>query len=414
MSLFSQGLHIRRRLVLAALVVAPASSVFAQTTTTAPTPAPKPAAAKPWYESFRIRGYGQIRYNRLFETNDQFSCEQCDRSWGQNGGFFIRRARLIVQGQIHPQVFIYLQPDFASNAGTTGHVAQLRDWFVDVGVDKKNEYRFRLGQSKVPFSYENMQSSSNRLPLDRADATNSANSNERDLGVFFMYTPTKVRARLADLATGTGKGSGDYGMLTIGAYNGQTANRPEVNDNLHVVARASYPFAVGKQLIEPGISAYTGKYTVTSDQRSTGVKGRSDWTYTDERVNATLAITPRPFGLLAECNVGRGPEYNPAKDSIETQSLRGGFVTASYRLDRGKQIFFPFVRYQVYDGGKKHESDARSHEVNDIELGVEWQASANFELVTEWYHGDRRFEDKSRPRNQQRGSLFRIQAQFNY
>jgi hypothetical protein len=181
-----------------------------------------------------------------------------------------------------------------------------------------------------------------------------------------------------------------------------------------VVARASYPFAVGKQLIEPGISAYTGKYTVTSDQRSTGVKGRSDWTYADERVNATLAITPRPFGLLAEYNVGRGPEYNPAKDSIETQTLRGGFVTASYRLNRGKQVYFPFVRYQVYDGGKKHERDARSHEVNDIEVGVEWQPSANFELVTEWYHGDRRFEDKTRSRNQQRGSLFRIQAQFNY
>jgi hypothetical protein len=52
--------------------------------------------------------------------------------------------------------------------------------------------------------------------------------------------------------------------------------------------------------------------------------------------------------------------------------------------------------------------------VNDIEVGVEWQPSANFELVTEWYHGDRRFEDKTRSRNQQRGSLFRIQAQFNY
>jgi hypothetical protein len=409
MPLLSQAFRVVRCLVLAALVVVPATTIHAQSTS-----ATAPAAPKPWYESFRIRGYGQIRYNRLLETNDQFACEQCDRSWGQNGGVFIRRARLIVQGQVHPQVFIYLQPDFASSAGTTRHVAQLRDWYVDLGLDKQNVYRFRLGQSKVPYSYENMQSSSNRLPLDRADATNSASANERDLGAFFMYTPTKVRARLAELATGTGKGSGDYGMLTIGAFNGQTANRPEANDNLHVVARASYPFAVGRQLIEPGISAYTGKYTVTSDQRSTGVKGRSDWTYADERVNATLAITPRPFGLLAEYNVGRGPEYNPAKDSIETQTLRGGFVTASYRLNRGKQVYFPFVRYQVYDGGKKDERDARSHEVNDIELGMEWQPSANFELVTEWYHGDRRFEDKSRRRNQQRGSLFRIQAQFNY
>lgn len=402
---------------LAALLVsAPGAVVRAQSAAPIAPAAQPPAkpAAKAWYESFRIRGYGQVRYNRLLETNPQLQCEQCDRSWGDLGGFFIRRARLIVQGQIHPQVFIYLQPDFASTAGTTGNVAQLRDWYVDLGVDKQNEFRFRVGQSKVPFSYENMQSSSNRLPLDRADATNSANANERDLGVFFMWAPKVARARLADLASSTGKGSGDYGVFTIGAYNGQTANRPEANNNQHVVARLAYPFALRNQIIEPGVSAYSGKYTLTSDQRSTGVKGRTDWTYADERVAGTINISPRPFGLLAEYNVGRGPEYNPVRDSIETQTLHGGFVTASYQLKRGKQLFFPFLRYQVYEGGKKHERDARSYSVNDVELGVEWQPSANFELVTEWYHGDRRFEDKLRPRWEQRGSLLRIQAQFNY
>lgn len=392
-----------------ALLVAPATE--AQPSTSSPELPDKP---KPWYESFRIRGYGQIRYNRLLETNPQLQCEQCDRSWGDQGGFFIRRARLIVQGQIHPQVFIYLQPDFASSVGTSGHVAQLRDWYVDLGVDRENAFRFRVGQSKVPYSYENMQSSSNRLPLDRADATNSAHANERDLGVFFMWAPRVARARLAELTSRTGKGSGDYGVLAIGAFNGQTANRAEANDNQTVVARLSYPFALKRQLIEPGVAAYSGKYTVTSDQRSAGVKGRDDWTYVDERVLATLAISPRPFGLLAEYNVGRGPEYNPARDSIETRSLHGGFLTASYQLRRGEQIFFPFVRYQVYDGGKKHERDARSHRVNDVEVGVEWQPNPNFELVTEWYHGDRRFEDKLRPRWEQRGNLLRIQAQFNY
>jgi hypothetical protein len=405
-----------KRALCAAVAAWPLLHPFrADAQTTAPAPAAgAKASAKPWYESFRIRGYGQIRYNRLGETNDQFQCEQCDRSWGQNGGFFIRRARLIVQGQIHPQVFIYLQPDFASSVGTSGNVAQLRDWYVDLGVDQHNEFRFRVGQSKVPFGYENMQSSSNRLPLDRADATNSANANERDLGAFFMWAPRSARARLAEQATVTGKGSGDYGVFAIGAYNGQTANRAEANDNQHVVARLTYPFVVGSQLIEPAIAGYTGKYTLTSDQRSTGVKGRADWTYTDERMLVSLNVAPRPFGLLAEYNVGRGPEYNPATDSVETQALQGGFVTASYQIKRGKQLFFPFTRYQVYEGGKKHERDARSHSVHDVEVGVEWQPSANFELVTEWYHGDRRFEDKLKPRNEQRGSLFRIQAQFNY
>lgn len=408
-------------LSLAVGLFVPGDTVRAQSAAPAapaPTPAPAasqpPARPKPWYENFRIRGYGQVRYNRLLETNPQLQCEQCDRSWGDLGGFFIRRARLIVQGQIHPQVFIYLQPDFASSAGTTGNVAQLRDWYVDLGLDQRNEFRVRVGQSKIPFGYENMQSSSNRLPLDRADATNSAHANERDLGAFLMWAPKVARERLALLGTSTGKGSGDYGVFAVGVFNGQTANRPEANNNQHVVARLAYPFAVGTQLLEPGVAAYRGKYTITSDQRSTGVKGRSDWTYRDERVVGQVSLSPRPFGLLAEYNVGRGPEYNPARDSIETQTLHGGFVTASYQLKRGKQIFFPFVRYQVYEGGKKHERDARSYSVNDIEFGVEWQPSSNFELVTEWYHGDRRFEDKLRPRWEQRGSLLRIQAQFNY
>jgi hypothetical protein len=272
-----------RRALLAACaslaLLAPAALIAQDSTR-----APAPAAAKPWYERFSIRGYGQIRFNRLLETNPQFTCEQCDRSIGENGAVFIRRARIIFQGQVHPRVFIYLQPDFASTAGTTGNIAQLRDWYTDVGLDADNEYRLRIGQSKVPFSYENLQSSQNRLPLDRADATNSSASNERDLGVFFYWAPTEARNRLRRLVGDGLKGSGDYGVFALGAFNGQTANRPDVGNSQHVVARLSYPFVVGSQIIEPGVAAYRGYYVVTPDQRSSGVKGTADFNYRDERV----------------------------------------------------------------------------------------------------------------------------------
>ena len=374
---------------------------------------PKPAK-KPWYESFSIRGYGQVRYNRLLETNDQLKCEQCDKSWGDNGGLFIRRARIIISGYVHPRVYIYLQPDLASSAGTTGHVVQLRDWYVDLGLDAANEFRFRLGQSKVPYSFENMQSSQNRLPLDRADPTNSAHSNERDLGVFFYWAPKKIRDRFKMLVDDGLKGSGDYGVFALGAYNGQTANRPEANDELHVVARLSYPVEVKGQIIEAWVSGYTGYYVVTSDQRSASVKGADDWSYEDTRMLGGFCLYPRPFGLLAEYNIGRGPEYNPATDSVETRDLSGGFATATWRFKVKDHVILPFVRYQVYQGGKKHELDARSYSVNDIEFGVEWQPVKNFELVCEYYIGDRRFEDHAKPENKQRGELLRIQAQFNF
>jgi hypothetical protein len=385
-----------------------------RTTPPAANPAPAPAP-KPWYEKFQIRGYGQIRYNRFLESNPQLACEQCDRSWGSLGGVSIRRARLIVQGQVSPRVFIYLQPDFASSAGTTLNVAQLRDWYMDVGLDRDNEFRVRLGQSKVPYSFESMQSSQNRLPLDRADATNSAQTNERDLGAFFYYAPRKIRDRYRHLVNDNLKGSGDYGVLALGVYNGQTANQPEANNGQHIVARVNYPFEVRGQIIEPGISGYSGKYVLRTDLRSTGVRGRSDWSYDDQRVLASVSLAPQPFGVLAEYNVGRGPEFNPVTDSVETRRLSGGFVTATYRIrTANKQVYFPFARWQVYDGGKKHERDSRSYRVRDVEVGVEWQPTPAFELVAAMYFGDRRFEDFQRQSNRQRGRLLRLQAQFNY
>lgn len=374
------------------------------------------AISKKWFESINIRGYAQVRYNGLLQTNEDLECEQCDKSWGGENGFFFRRVRLIIYGQVNPRVYFYIQPDFASAQGnpvsTNLNFAQLRDAYFDVGIDKENQFRFRIGQSKVPFGFENMQSSQNRLPLDRADATNSAVSNERDLGVFFYYAPTKIRKRYSALVSEGLKGSGDYGVFGIGIYNGQTANKPELNTNRHVVARISYPFAIKNQIIEPGIQAYKGVYTLST--LSSGVKSNVDKTYLDERIGATLVLYPKPFGILAEYNVGTGPEFDKLSDSITNQRLSGGFITASYKIDFKSQILIPFVRYQKYDGGKKHELDARSYKVEELEIGAEWQPNKNFELVVMYTMSSRRFEDYAKQNNYQRGNLIRIQAQVNF
>ena len=78
-----------------------------------------PEAEKPWYEKISLRGYVQLRYNRLFESNDQLKCEQCDKSLGSSGQFFLRRARLVISGNVHERVYIYIQPDFATDASAT-------------------------------------------------------------------------------------------------------------------------------------------------------------------------------------------------------------------------------------------------------------------------------------------------------
>lgn len=222
---------------------------FTQSLSEAIKSTPKPPAEKKWFESFSIRGYVQARYNRLLETNPNLGNEQGDRSWGKGGGLFLRRMRIIFFGQISKQVYFYIQPDFASSASSTNlHYGQLRDAYFDLGVDKKNEFRFRIGQSKIPYGFENMQSSQNRLPLDRNDALNSAISNERDIGAFFYWAPTKQRELFSSLVRDGLKGSGDYGVFAFGVYNGQTANRPEQNDKLHGLPGHRCDIAVGAPL----------------------------------------------------------------------------------------------------------------------------------------------------------------------
>lgn len=368
---------------------------------------------KKWYETINIRGYSQVRFNKLLETNSDLGCEQCDKSWGGNNSFFVRRGRIIFSGNVHDRVYIYIQPDFASSAGTTNMVFQIRDAYFDLALDNDKEYRLRIGQSKVPYGFENMQSSQNRIALDRNDALNSAVSNERDLGVFFYWASKSKRELFKKLVEDGLKGSGDYGILGIGAYNGQTANRTEANNNQHIVARLTYPFEFKNgQIFEAGIQAYKGKYVIQS--KTTGVSTKNNAEYVDERIAASFILYPKPLGFQAEYNIGTGPEFNKTNLSIDQSKLTGGYVQASYNIKLKENQFFPFVKYQYYSGGKKHELDARSYKVNDLELGVEWQPIKNFELTAIYTISKRKYEDAVLLNNFQEGNLLRLQAQFNF
>ncbi|HEX9601091.1 MAG TPA: porin [Mariniflexile sp.] len=369
---------------------------------------------KEWYQKISLRGYAQLRYNGLIQTNPDLTCEQCDKSWGGDGQFFFRRIRLVFYGQIHPRVYFYIQPDLASASGSNQHYGQIRDAYFDVGLDSKNEFRFRIGQSKVPFGFENLQSSQNRLALDRNDALNSAVRNERDLGVFFYWAPEKIRKRFSMLVKEGYKGSGDYGVFGFGVYNGQTANLEDLNNKKHVVARLTYPFQIGSQIIEPGIQAYTGMYTIDDKLISTGVQHREDNTYIDQRFAVTAILYPKPFGIQAEYNIGKGPEFDKVSNTIDIKSLHGGYLTLNAKLPINNQLIYPFAKFQYYNGGKKHELDARSYEVKELELGIEWLPYKNLELVAMYTFSDRKYEDFILQNNHQKGSLLRLQLQVNF
>ncbi len=71
---------------------------------------------KKWFEKYTIRGYAQLRYNEILTREDFSAPPQYvgDRSVGEDQTFFLRRARVIIQGDVSEHMGIYLQPDFAS------------------------------------------------------------------------------------------------------------------------------------------------------------------------------------------------------------------------------------------------------------------------------------------------------------
>jgi hypothetical protein len=286
---------------------------------------------------------------------------------------------------------LYIQPDFAASNGTLLNVLQLRDAYFDVFLDSLHTYRLRVGQSKVPFGYENLQSSSNRLPMERAEALNNASfPGERDLGVFAMWAPQSARAVYERLTRDGMKGSGDYGCISVGIYSGQGINRPKLNRTPSWVARVTYPIVLGEMVVEPGFQAFTGRY---SPQTSATVQAESN-ALRDDCYAATLALSPTPVGLLAEYCWGTAPRFVPPTNGgggyVRSGKIEGGFVTL-YALTKllGYRVE-PFVRWQTFHGGLKSQTDAPMTDLVQWEGGIEWHISQTLELTLEYMHSDRR------------------------
>lgn len=385
----------------------------------------KKKESKSWTSRVNLRGYVQVRNTTMLGGDDGINLWS-DRSVGDDKSlgdadknFLIRRARLIIFGDFGDHLSYYIQPDFASSVGGTsnsnangaGNFAQLRDAYGDVYIDKTRVHRIRVGQSKVPYGFENLQSSSNRLALDRNDALNSAVRDERDLGAFYYYTPTDIQALFEDINKQGLKHSGNYGMFALGLYNGQGANARDQNDNYHVVSRFTYPWKTESgQIYEAGIQAYRGDYISTvggySRRNAAGVLASATPTLgtgvplsgrngiEDERVGISFVMYPQPFGIQAEWNWGNTPGLDIAKNVIEKKSLNGGYVQAMYKIDNFQFLstngtLIPFVKWQYFDGYNKAETNSPENHVNDWELGVEWQLAPEVEIAMVYHRMNR-------------------------
>jgi hypothetical protein len=395
---------------------------------------PKP---KKWYEKLSITGYTQLRINEVLSSDDGSApaFHNGDSSIGENQSFLIRRARLILAGDVTDRISVYFQPDFAANvpgSADANHFVQIRDWYADLHFDLEKEYRVRVGQSKVPYGWENLQSSRNRVPLDRNDAFNSATRNERDLGAFFYWTPEDAQEFFKYTQDEGLKGSGNYGVFGVGVYNGQGGSFREQNDDLHLVSRLTIPWICENgQRIEAGVQALVGEYTVLSSPISPQGVGPAvrpggtletgnDDGIIEERIGGSFIYYPQPFGFQSEWTVGRGPGLNEPQTFVEERALYGGYAMLLYRLETecyGE--IWPFVRWSYYKGGYRSERNAPFSEIDEWEIGVEWQMTKNVEFVGTYTLTDRTNTTalaaaNTRSYRQFEGDLLRFQLQVRF
>lgn len=388
--------------------------ILADQTSSPITPLPKEAK---WYDKIGFGGYTQVRYATVWNQEGEDLNVPADKSASNDQSFFLRRGRIKFSGDVHPHLYLYSQMDFAGSTASGGSFAiGMKDLYGDISLDADKAYRFRVGHSKVPFGWVNMQSSQNRAPLERPDGINSAAEGERDLGVYFMYAPPEVRSHLKELVKSGLKGSGDYGMFTVGAYAGQGPNRTDLNGEPHLLARLTYPFKLANgQFVEVGAQAYTGNFVVTTAPINGVTPSQDNRGVTDQRVGLSAAWYPQPFGIEAEWNIGRGPRLTDDYTSLESDFLHGGYVQLNYQVEPKLGRFFPFARWNYYEGGRKFGANAPFERVNELDFGFEYSPWKPVELTVAYTHTINRTNTKGAPYDDTTNAdRLSFQAQINY
>ncbi len=395
--------------------------------------------SKHWWEHLSLGGYTQVRYGIVTDEGDGSPPQLLgDRGIGPINSFTFRRARLKITGDVAPHLGVYIQPDFTvappggSDTAST-YFAQVRDWYGDVYIDPDKVHRFRIGQSKIPYGFENMQSSSNRAPMDRSDPINiSVAPNERDLGVIYYWTPKNKQKLFHDLQNARYKGSGNFGIVGLGIFNGQGGSQLDLNSVPHAVARLTWPWEIWQgQVCEVSVQGLCGELVVVGDKiRPLGIgpetiplgtlqNGGADGIW-EKRLGGTFVWYPMDFGFQSEWHVGEAPGLTDDQTRVASRAFYGGFVMAMYAIDTKEHgTWIPYARWSQFHGGYSTQKNAPYGNSFELSSGIEWLAFKEFELSMEYSLVDR---VNTTAINQPGavsyeyfdGSTLRLQAQLNF
>lgn len=281
-----------------------------------------------------IAGYTQMRYQALEET-------------GKIDGFDIRRARLDVKGNISPFWAYRVQFDLA---GTP----KLIDAFVEL---KLNDYlNFTVGQAKIPFSMENLASSTQLLLIDRSQVVEAltargkdvnGNQNGRDIGIQVGGTLLKQKDRPVI----------DY---RLGIFNGSGINALDNNENKDYAARLILHPLTGLDIS----GAYYDGSRLVPEVRTGNVVTTPARNANRDRYGVDLSYDLKNFSLRSEYIHGKD-------DQVERE---GYYVMGGYFFFQKK--FQLVAKYDFYDADKAVADNASTWAV----VGANYFFNANTKL----------------------------------
>jgi hypothetical protein len=277
-------------------------------------------------KALQLGGYIQTRY----QANDEP---------GKIDGFDLRRARFDVRSNISPYWGYRLQADFA------GTSAKLIDAYAEL---KWNDYlNFTIGQTFIPFSFENLHSNTKLEFIDRSQVVEAlvargkdviGNHNGLDLGI-------QVGGTLVKLA---GKPLIDY---KIGLFNGNGINTSDNNESKDVVSRILIHPVAGLDL---GGSWYSGYYTFGTPAKSRARK----------RLGLELNYELNRFFVRGEFITG-----SDAATDREGYYAQAGF----YLLPQKLQLL---AKYDAYDPDKAKDENTSAWYI----LGVNYYFHPNVRI----------------------------------
>lgn len=281
-----------------------------------------------------LAGYTQIRYQTLEQT-------------GAIDGFDVRRARVDLKGNISPYWGYRLQFDLSGSPKLIDAYAEL----------KLNDYlNITFGQAKIPFSLENLTSSTKLELIDRSQTVEAltargkdvgGNQNGRDIGILLGGTLLKWKDRPVV----------DY---RLGVYNGSGINTTDKDEEKDYAARLIFYPVTG---LAVSSAWYDGSRFVPEVKAGTVVTTPSKIVNRD-RLGFDLSYDLKNFSLRSEYIYGKDDQTER-----EGYYVLGGY----YLLQKKVQLV---AKYDFYDADKAKVDDASTWVV----LGANYNFNANTKL----------------------------------